>query len=190
MVDATDFRGPVFLKPTVLKPAVLGPEYNDFLFASIGADATGTYLTVVSALARLDLDPWAEAAKFSRMPKTLANQKLIELISNFSEIPTVSVDSVEIAVRLTALLPATVRSKIPVTGLSVQALHPAARTLMAPRFIFFLMSLTLGVMLVTQLIVAQIHPADQRSTATQTVTRVDSSMKSFPGTSDAHETEN
>ena len=75
MVDITDFRGPVFLKPTVLKPAVLGPEFNDFLFASIGADATGTYITVVSALARLDLDPWAEAAKLSRMPKTLAATK-------------------------------------------------------------------------------------------------------------------
>ena len=47
MVDITRSR----------KPDFLGAEFNEFLFAPIGADATGTSLTVVSALARLDLDP-------------------------------------------------------------------------------------------------------------------------------------
>ena len=62
MVDIRDYR----------KPAFLGAEFNDFLFAAIGADAGGTYLTVVSALARLDLDPWAEAAILARLPGGIA----------------------------------------------------------------------------------------------------------------------
>jgi len=40
----------------------LGEEFNPFLFAFIGTDRAGGQLSVVSALARLDLDAWAEAA--------------------------------------------------------------------------------------------------------------------------------
>ena len=112
MVDTTDSPGPALRKPTFLKPAFLSTQYNDFLFASIGADASGTYLTVVSALARLDLDPWAEAAKFARMPGSVATQKLAELVSRFTEIPPARVDSAKIAARLTALLPANLRSGV------------------------------------------------------------------------------
>ena len=41
----------------------LGSEFDDFLFAPIGADRIGMLLSVLSALARLDIDPWQEAAK-------------------------------------------------------------------------------------------------------------------------------
>ena len=186
MVDTTDSPGPALRKPTFLKPAFLSTQYNDFLFASIGADASGTYLTVVSALARLDLDPWAEAAKFARMPGSVATQKLAELVSRFTEIPPARGDSAKIAARLTALLPANFRSKIPAPGLSVPALHPAAQAMMEPRFLFFLMSLALGVMLVMQIIVVQMHPVDQVNGSPQTVTRPNSPIRWTPGESNPH----
>jgi hypothetical protein len=37
-------------------------EFDNFLYASIGADRNGMPLSVLSALARLDLDPWEEAS--------------------------------------------------------------------------------------------------------------------------------
>jgi len=33
-------------------------EFDDFLFAPIGDEKNGMLLSVISALARLDLDPW------------------------------------------------------------------------------------------------------------------------------------
>ena len=48
---------------------LLGREFDDFLFASIGEDRNGTTLSVLSALARLDVDPWQETASLARMPK-------------------------------------------------------------------------------------------------------------------------
>ncbi len=65
----------------------LGPEFNEFLFAPIGADRNGAYLSVVSALARLDLDPWAEAAKLAKLPIEIATQKLSSLIAALPDIP-------------------------------------------------------------------------------------------------------
>lgn len=41
---------------------LIGPEFDKFLCASIGEDRNGTMLSVLSALARLDVDPWQEAA--------------------------------------------------------------------------------------------------------------------------------
>jgi hypothetical protein len=40
-------------------------QFNDFLFAPIGNERNGMLLTVLSALARLDVDPWREAASMA-----------------------------------------------------------------------------------------------------------------------------
>ena len=39
----------------------LGCEFDRFLYASVGDDNNGMPLTVLSALARMDVDPWEEA---------------------------------------------------------------------------------------------------------------------------------
>ncbi|MGO9740546.1 MAG: hypothetical protein ACLPN5_03340 [Roseiarcus sp.] len=41
---------------TALTP-LLGREFDDFLFAPIGEDRNGTTLSVLSALARMEVDP-------------------------------------------------------------------------------------------------------------------------------------
>lgn len=83
----------------------LGPEFNEFLFDSIGLDQYGRSLSVVSALARLDLDAWAEAAQLARLPRDAAADKLSVLIRMLTECPQAVRDSHKIAVRLVALLP-------------------------------------------------------------------------------------
>jgi hypothetical protein len=43
--------------------------YDLFLYAPVCDQRNGTPLTVISALARLNKDPWEEAARITAMPK-------------------------------------------------------------------------------------------------------------------------
>jgi hypothetical protein len=151
------------------EPAFLGAEFNDFLFASIGEDASGTYLTVVSALARLDLDPWVEAANLARLPKSVATQKLSELVSRFPEIPPVRADSIKIAARLIGLLPSRIRSQIPTPTLPTRNFYSKAQTLMAPRFILPLLFIMLAVTFGTQMVIKQFHLTAKPNNIVQTI---------------------
>jgi hypothetical protein len=154
------------------KPDFLGVEFNEFLFAPIGADASGTPVTVVSALARLDLDPWAEAANLTRLPGAIATQKLAELISRFPEIPSVRVDPSKIAARLTALLPGRSRSETKAPPIPVRNLHPSAKALMAPRFILSILFIAIAILFGTQMVMAQFHPAKTQNSTQTTASTV------------------
>ena len=59
---------------------LIGPEFDEFLCAPIGADRNGTGLSVLSALARLNVDPWQEATSLARMPREAAVVRLTALI--------------------------------------------------------------------------------------------------------------
>ena len=134
------------------KFAFLATEYNEFLFASIGADGNGTYLTVASALARLDLDPWVEAAKLARLPRAIASQKLAELISEFPEIPVVRHDSAKIAARLTALLPGRARADFP-----MRKSQPDAKMTASPQSALTAFFIAFAVIMGMQLIMNEFH---------------------------------
>src|SRR5579871_4136597 len=87
---------------------LIGPEFDQFLGASIGEDRNGTELSVLSALARLDVDPWQEAMSLARMSKEAAAGRLIALIDALPHEPAaVAVPSTTIAADLVALLPTT-----------------------------------------------------------------------------------
>ncbi len=81
-----------------------GSEFNDFLFASIGEDKNGMPLSVLSALARLDVDPWQEAAALAKLPGGAAAQRLASLIAALPNEPSAHLGSGPIAARLVALL--------------------------------------------------------------------------------------
>src|SRR5579862_3396368 len=84
----------------------LGSEFNDFLFAPIGEERNGMLLSVLSALARLDVDPWQEAAELARLSRENATQRLASLIAAaLPDKPSVRLDPGSIAARLIALLP-------------------------------------------------------------------------------------
>jgi len=85
--------------------SLLNPEFDDFLFASIGEDRNGMLLSVLSAMARLDVDPWQEAAKLAGLPGQAATQRLAALIAELPGEPAAHLAPGPLAARLIALLP-------------------------------------------------------------------------------------
>jgi hypothetical protein len=86
---------------------LIGAEFDKFLCAPIGEDRNGTPLSVLSALARLDVDPWQEAASLARMPRERAAVRLTTLIAALPDEPTKDIPAATIAADLVALLPKT-----------------------------------------------------------------------------------
>jgi hypothetical protein len=80
-------------------------QFDDFLFASIGEEENGVDLTVLSALARLGLDPWGEAAKLSKLTREAATTALAEKIAALPKGHWKESDIQAIAVRLVNCLP-------------------------------------------------------------------------------------
>jgi hypothetical protein len=89
--------------PTAI--ALPGAEFNDFLFAPIGEDRNGMPVSVLSGLARLDMDPWQEAAQLAQSPRETATQRLASLIGALRDGESAYSDPPKIATRLIALLP-------------------------------------------------------------------------------------
>ena len=69
-------------------------------------------LSVLSALARLNLDPWREAAELARMPKQAAKQRLTSLIEALPDSLSTRPEPETISTRLFALLPRGASSSI------------------------------------------------------------------------------
>jgi hypothetical protein len=95
-------EGPLTLP---LRFSLLHSDLNDFLFASIGDEPNGMPLSVISALTRLDVDPWREAARLAALPKTRAVEALASMITRLSIAQSARFDDMVIARRLVGLLP-------------------------------------------------------------------------------------
>ena len=80
-------------------------QFNAFLFASIGLEGNGMPLSVVSALARLEIDPWQEAARLSDLPEDRAVAALDHLIRRLPAPGWDQAETRNIAARLIELLP-------------------------------------------------------------------------------------
>jgi hypothetical protein len=85
--------------------SLLHSDLNDFLFAAIGDEANGMPLNVVSALTRLGIDPWDEAARLSALPKAAAVETLASMIAPLPICRPPRSDNWEISHRLVELLP-------------------------------------------------------------------------------------
>jgi len=85
--------------------SLINSEFNEFLFASIGEEESGIQLTVLSALSRLALDPWGEAARLSSLPKETAAPTLAAMIARLPTGRWQPSDVRAIAARLVQLLP-------------------------------------------------------------------------------------
>ncbi|SIQ15485.1 hypothetical protein [Acidiphilium rubrum] len=59
----------------------LEPSFDIFLFAVVGEDRRGVPVSVLSILARSNIDPWEEAASLARLPRTTAADRLAGLIT-------------------------------------------------------------------------------------------------------------
>jgi hypothetical protein len=70
-------------------------------------------LSVLSAMARMNLDPWQEAASLAQLPGDAATHRLAALIAAVPGGPSVPAEQQLIAARLIALLPNQTRSILP-----------------------------------------------------------------------------
>ncbi len=80
-------------------------EFNDFLFEFVVDEKDGHYLTVISALARLDLNPWDEAARLAQLPRAGAIDELTAVIRDQETEDWQPTDPRSIATRLVDFLP-------------------------------------------------------------------------------------
>jgi hypothetical protein len=79
--------------------------FDAFLQAEVGHDRNGTAVTVMSALARLGLDPCQVAADLSRQPPGTARKRLENALAELENIPDLNRRRSTISARLIALLP-------------------------------------------------------------------------------------
>lgn len=104
--------------------SALNPAYGPFLFATIGEDPNGKLLSVLSAFARRDIDPWQEADSLARMPRQSATVWMAEFISALPDSPNVPIPAKTIANDLVALLPQAMESTAPKHHKATEILTP------------------------------------------------------------------
>jgi hypothetical protein len=80
-------------------------EFEDFLFALVGEQRNGMPVSIISALARLNIEPWGEAKRLSDLPKDRAIQALMVSFDRLSDLQWTNSDAVGNAARLIHLLP-------------------------------------------------------------------------------------
>jgi hypothetical protein len=85
--------------------STLNASYEDFLFAPVCEDANGMRLSVISALARMNVDPWEEATRLAAMPKAIAEKTLLSTLDLVSGRSWKSPEAAAVAARLVRLLP-------------------------------------------------------------------------------------
>ena len=149
---------------------LLGAEFDNFLFASIGEDRNGTSLSVVSTLARLNVDPWQEAASLARMSTQGATERLTSLMAGSSKDLVTGVSPELIAIRLVALLPRTASFKVP----AAEALRKAAAS--QPSRLLIALSV-FGLLLAAYVIFAASHSPTPRAGASPSVTTGESAPR-------------
>ena len=131
-------------------PSVLPSTYDNFLYAPVGESTHGALLTVLSVLARQNVDPWEEAADLSRLPPDTAARKLTAMITAS---PGQSSNQAAVADRLIALLPRRIASADSAPGAV-----PSATPVDWPRSRVNLMviAIYIGVMVLSQWIAASV----------------------------------
>ncbi len=153
--------------------ANLGSEYDAFLFAPIGEEKNGMLLSVVSALARLDIDPWQEAAKLARLPEATATQRLTSLIAALPDAAPPRRDPGRIAARLIALLPQ-------VTASTVGPPKPSPGGIVANRSPALVWAILVALMLASQWIGSRPQPPNHSADVPAATSGVTPSSKPSP----------
>jgi hypothetical protein len=83
----------------------LSCEFNNFLYSAVSDDSDPMPVSVLSALARHNVDPWHEAAHLAQMPKRAAIARLASMILTVNSNPAPQRPAELIATRLIDLLP-------------------------------------------------------------------------------------
>lgn len=81
------------------------PEFDNFLFATVGEEVNGMPLSTISMLTQLGIDPWQEAGRLASMVKREAIDQLALIIARLPGTNWVDARRAEIAGNLIDLLP-------------------------------------------------------------------------------------
>lgn len=84
-----------------------------FLYADVGPETNGSMLTILSVLARLGKDPWAEAARWAALPTPAVIDSLAQSIAQMPLAPYALAEARDNATRLVQLLPTNSKSLRP-----------------------------------------------------------------------------
>jgi hypothetical protein len=98
----------------------LGSEFDAFLFAPLGEDRNGLPLSVISLLARMNLDPWQEAGALATLPAEAAARRLAVSLDTLTDPILRQANSRTVVLRLLALLPhrTPVAGQVPEAGIA------------------------------------------------------------------------
>jgi hypothetical protein len=80
-------------------------EFEAFLFAPVGEQKNGMTVSIFSALARLDIDPWREARRLSDLPRDRAIRALCASLDRLTDPQWTKIDAEGIAAGLVGMLP-------------------------------------------------------------------------------------
>jgi hypothetical protein len=126
--------------PCTISNAHLRSEYDEFLFAAVDEDGTEEFISVLSVLARLDLDPLQEAQTLAGLSAESATQRLYSLLSAAPHSCSARRRSRANAARLLARLPKRVTFSMRWRGM-LRAIKRAPNSPMTParsvKFIVF-----------------------------------------------------
>lgn len=138
-------------------------EFDNFLYAVIGEDKHGMLLSVLSALARQNIDPWQEAAKLARLPVKIATCELASLIAALPIGQSPCLEFETTADRLIALLPRRIVSSKP-SG-NANAVEKMLATVKSPVFAPTLAWIALMFLLLVSEMFIESHQAAARTQA-------------------------
>ena len=117
-------------------------QFDDFLFARIDEGGDSTPLSVLSMLARLDMDPWEEAAKLARLPRAAAARRFVDFIAATPGARSVYLNAKTVSDHLLNLLPS---PALPRQEHAVRALKQFS-FVWPPVLVFLVLALSLIVM--------------------------------------------
>ena len=121
-------------------------RFETFLYAAVRENPDGAPLTVLSILARLNIDPWEEAARLAHLPREAAVRALAGLISALPKGSTTPTDSGTIAARLITLLPRPSQGRTAAQRVSSggpRSIRVPKRAIVVARAILFLIAVAL-----------------------------------------------
>lgn len=146
--------------------ALNNSDLNAFLYADVGLEQNGSVLTTLSVLARIGQDPWAEAARLTRLPKAAAIDGLVQSIRKMPLNTRALAETIATASRLLLLLPVKVQSP----GQTIRAAVSASATLNRVRIAFVCASLLMG--LAVSMTSAPVVPAGAAMPIAQATDRI------------------
>jgi hypothetical protein len=126
-----------------------GVEFRPFLQAQLWEEKNGMRLSILSALARLDLDPWQEAAVLAALPKETASLRLSELLRRLPGAPASAINGDPSWAGALGLLPAA-SPPAPTASVAIVARSIRPKWLLIVELAFFASMLASFVIMIAQ----------------------------------------